>query len=106
MKLLFDQGTPVPLRQCLVHHEVSTAYELDWSALSNGDLLDAAEADFDALITTDQNLPYQQNITGRELGILILPTTSWPKIQQHLNEVAAAVDSITMGEFRVLKFSS
>lgn len=56
MRVLFDQGTPAPLRGALTAHVVSTAYEMGWSALSNGDLLDAAEAQFDAFVTTDQNL--------------------------------------------------
>jgi hypothetical protein len=51
MRILFDQGTPAPLRRVLSGHSVSTTYEMGWSELDNGDLLDAAEADFDALIT-------------------------------------------------------
>ncbi len=60
MKILFDQGTPVRLRKLLSPHEVSTASELGWSQLTNGDLLSAAEREaFDLMITTDQNLRYQ-----------------------------------------------
>jgi hypothetical protein len=84
MRILFDQGTPVPLRRHLSGHTVSTAYEMGWSGLANGDLLAAAEAQFDLLLTTDQNLRYQQNLSGRQLAILVLPTTSWPEIQKHL----------------------
>lgn len=64
MRVLFDQGTPAPLRGALTAHVVSTAYEMGWSALSNGDLLDAVEAQFDAFVTTDQNLRHQQNLAG------------------------------------------
>ena len=39
MKILFDQGTPVPLRHLLPGHEVCTAYEMGWSALLNGELI-------------------------------------------------------------------
>jgi len=63
MKILFDQGTPVPLRRSLSKHKVTTAFERGWGALRNGELLQAAEAEgFDALVTTDQNLQYQQNL--------------------------------------------
>ena len=63
MRILFDQGTPVPLRQSLTHHEVTTAYERDWSTLKNGELLDTAEKQgFEVLVTTDSNLKYQQNL--------------------------------------------
>lgn len=73
MRILFDQGTPAPLRPPLAGHTISTAYEMGWAKLENGDLLSAAEAAFEAFITTDQNLRYQQNLTGRRLAILILP---------------------------------
>ena len=92
MRILFDQGTPAPLRHALTGHSVETAYERGWSNLSNGDLLAAAEgAGFDLFVTTDQNLRYQQNLDGRRLAILVLPTTRWPIIQRHVAEVAAAV---------------
>lgn len=64
-----------------------------------------AEASFEALITTDQNLRYQQNLTGRRLAILVLPTTSWPVIQSKLPDIAAAVDGLQAGDFRELDFS-
>lgn len=103
MRILFDQGTPAPLRHALAGHSVETAYERDWSSLSNGDLLAAAEgAGFDLFVTTDQNLRYQQNLDGRRLAILVLPTTRWPIIQRHVAEVAAAVASMTPGGFREL----
>ena len=59
MRILLDQGTPAPLRELLSAHSVSTAYAMGWSELGNGDLLEAAAVDFDAVITTDQNLRYQ-----------------------------------------------
>jgi hypothetical protein len=93
------------LRRALTGHTVSTAFEMGRAELDNGDLLNAAEAAFDALITTDQNLRYQQNLTGRRLAILVLPTTSWPVIQSHVVEVVAAVNELRAGEFRELSFS-
>ena len=76
MRVLFDQGTPVPLREYLTGHQVQTAFELDWSRLSNGELLAAAEGQFDVLVTTDRNLRHQQSLAGRKLAVLVLPTTS------------------------------
>jgi hypothetical protein len=105
MKILFDQGTPAPLRHKLAGHAISTAYEMGWAKLENGDLLRAAEAAFDAFITTDQNLRYQQNLAGRRLAILVLPTTSWPMIQLHLPKVTAAIDALHPGDFVELVFS-
>jgi hypothetical protein len=99
VKILFDQGTPAPLSRALSKHAVVTAFEKGWSTLSNGDLLAKAEQEFDLLITTDQNLRYQQNLAERRIAILVLPTTSWPKIQSHTTEIAAAVDQVKPGEF-------
>jgi hypothetical protein len=104
MKILFDHGTPVPLRRQLAGHEISTAYEMGWATLNNGSLLAAAEAAFAAFVTTDQNLRYQQNLAGRKLAILVLPTTSWPEIQKHTNQIAAAVSALKPGDFVELKF--
>jgi hypothetical protein len=99
MRILFDQGTPAPLRRHLAGHTVATAYEMGWDKLDNGDLLQAAELAFDALVTTDRNLKYQHSHSGRQLAILVLPTTSWPRLQHHLSDIAAAVDSLNPGSF-------
>ncbi|HET7291002.1 MAG TPA: hypothetical protein VFM88_01125 [Vicinamibacteria bacterium] len=104
MRVLFDQGTPVPLRHALSKHTVATAYEQGWSKLDNGLLLKEAEGAFDAFVTTDKNLQHQRNLTGRRLAILVLPTTSWPEIRQHQDEVAAAVDVLRPGDFVELEF--
>ena len=70
MKVLFDQGTPVPLRRYLADHN---AAELEWSQLTNGELLAAAtEAGFEVFVTTDQNLRYQQNLKNRTIAIVVL----------------------------------
>lgn len=102
MKIIFDQGTPAPLRHALSAHEVATAYEMGWSDLRNGDLLRVAEQAFDLMITTDKNLRYQQNVTGRRLAILVLPTTSWPRIRDHVAVVAVTVAEMEAGEYAEL----
>jgi hypothetical protein len=102
VKILFDQGTPAPLRRALSNHLVSTAFEKGWSNLSNGNLLNAAELEFDLLITTDKNLEYQQNLARRKIAILVLPTTSWPEIQPHQNEIVEAVVKIKSGDYVAL----
>ena len=99
MRVLFDQGTPDPLRRALTAHVVSTAYEMGWSVLSNGDLLDAAEAQFDAFVTMDENLRYQQNLAGRRLAILVLPFASWPKLQSHMPSIVSAIDDLKPSDY-------
>lgn len=105
MRILFDQGTPVPLRNFLADHDVSTAHEFGWGELQNGDLLRAAEsAGFDAVITTDQNLRYQQNLAGRRLTIVVLLTTNWPVIRPHAQIVSAAVAQLAPNAYVELTF--
>jgi hypothetical protein len=105
MRILLDHGTPAPLRQELPGHMVSTAYEMGWAELDNGTLLTAADGSFDIFITTDQNLRYQQNLTGRKLAIMVLPTTSWRKIQRHLACVVAVVAAIRPGDYHEVVFT-
>jgi hypothetical protein len=90
------------LRHGLAGHEVTTAHEKGWSTLRNGELLAAAEGHFDVLITTDQNLRYQQNLTGRQLAILILPTTSWPRLKNATALILAALHQMQPGSYREL----
>ena len=104
MRVLFDQGTPAPLRHALAPHEVSTAFELGWSNLENGDLLREAEGRFEVFVTTDRNLRYQQNLGGRQLAVLVLPTTNWLEIQRHQSEVVVAVSLMRPGDYRELRW--
>ncbi len=100
MRVLFDQGTPVPLRKHLTAHEVVTTFDLGWGRLGNGELLNQAEnAGFEVLVTTDQNLKYQQNLAGRKIGIVVIATTSWPRIQKIVTAVVEAVDSAAAGGY-------
>ena len=101
MKILFDQGTPVPLRGHVSAHRVSTAYELGWATLKNGELLAAAESHgFDVLVTTDTNLEYQQNLTQRKIAIVVLSTTSWPRIQKNIKAIVTAIDLATSNSYQ------
>ena len=98
MRVLFDQGTPAPLRRLLLGHDVSTAYERGWSALKNGELLREAEAaGFAVLVTTDTHLREQQNLAARRLAVVVLATTSWPRIRMAADKISAAIDSAAPG---------
>ena len=100
MKVLFDQGTPVPLRRHLHPHAIDTAAERGWSELQNGDLLNQAEASgYEAFITTDQNLKYQQDVARRRIGILVLTTTSWPRIGKKTRQIRDALERLNEGGF-------
>lgn len=98
MKVLFDQGVPVPLRRELRGHVIDTLFERGWSHLANGKLLDSAEADgYDSLVTTDQNIKHQQNLAGRSIAIVVLLSTAWPKLRRRIPEIAAVIDRAKPG---------
>ncbi len=100
MNILFDQGTPVPLRRHLVTHRVDTAFERGWSTLSNGKLLEVAEQEgYALLMTTDQNMRYQQHLANRQLAIIVLLSTSWPRIQRRIEAIQAAVERVVAGGY-------
>jgi len=105
MQVLFDQGTPVPLRRYLTPHAVTTVFEKGWSTLQNGELLRTAEGEgFEVLVSTDQNLKHQQNLRERRLAIIVLMTTSWPRIERKVDRVIAALHSVKSGEYIEVEF--
>ena len=100
MKILFDQGTPVPLRRYLDEHEVATAAEMGWSQLTNGDLLVAAsEAGYEVFVTTGQNLRYQQNLKDRTIAVVVLMSASWPRIARQTDRVVDLMRSLGAGDY-------
>jgi hypothetical protein len=104
MNILFDQGTPVPLRRHLPSHRVTTVYERGWSTLENGQLLNQAEAaGYDVLVSTDQSLRYQQNLATRQIALVVLRSTSWPRIQRRIDAIQAAVERTTIGSYEEIE---
>src|SRR5215510_10221242 len=101
MLVLFDKGTPRTLARYLIeHHTVTEARARGWEELENGELLTVAEAaGFDVLVTTDRNIRYQQNLTGRKIAIVVLAKGRWRLIRRRLTEIAAAVARATPGSF-------
>lgn len=73
MRILIDECVDQRLRLQMKGYECETAAFAGFSGFKNGVLLDAAEAaGFDVLITTDQEIPHQQNLDGRRIAIVIL----------------------------------
>ena len=104
-RIILDQNCPIGIRQLLTDHEVVTALEMGWDALTNGKLLDAAEREgFHILVTSDQNLRYQQNLTGRRIALVVLGTTHWLTIKADPGGVVAACDGATAGGYVVVPF--
>jgi predicted nuclease of predicted toxin-antitoxin system len=76
MRLLLDECVPARLRRALASHEVSTVVIEGWSGIKNGKLLALAAQRFDAFITVDKNLPYQQNTAALPVAVLVLDAAS------------------------------
>jgi hypothetical protein len=87
------------LKRLLTKVEITTVQDLGWTGITNGSLLQLAEGQFDVLITSDQNLRYQQNLANRQLAIIQLPTNQVPLVANLAPAVQATLDEIRAGEF-------
>jgi hypothetical protein len=100
MRILFDHGTPSGIARALSGHDVTEAIERGWDKLSNGELLATAEEEgFDLLLTTDKNIRYQQNLTARRIGIVVLGNSTWRIVRLHLDRIASAVNEAAPGSY-------
>ncbi|MDE0446982.1 MAG: hypothetical protein OXH96_09945 [Spirochaetaceae bacterium] len=100
MKILFDHGTPAPLRGYIPEHTVDTAAEKGWAELSNGELLDQAASEEYELLITDQSMRYQQNLRRRRIAIIVLRSNRWPDVLMRVDDIRAALERIQPGELR------
>ena len=99
MKILFDHGTPAPLRHHLRKHSVDRSAERGWELLDSGELLRRAEEEgYEIIVTTDQSMRHQQNLAGRRLAIVVLLATAWPRVQHRTAEIRAAIEEVRPGE--------
>lgn len=76
MRLLLDESVPRRFRQSLPTHSVKTAVEMGWGGVKNGKLLALAAAEFEAFITVDQNISYQQNTETLPIAVIVLAARS------------------------------
>ena len=96
MRILFDHGTPSGIAKALSGHQVTEAIERGWDRISNGELLELAEAaEFDILLTTDKGIRYQQNLQGRKIAIVVLGNSTWRVVRLYLGRIASAVNAVT-----------
>jgi hypothetical protein len=103
MRILFDQGAPVPIAAYLREHTVRTALEEGWDTLANGQLLRVAEeAGFDVLLTADNNLAHQQNLKGRKTAIVVLTGNRRRLVQRMIRKIVAAINTAEPGSYTVI----
>ena len=104
MRIILDENLPKPLKGIFPNHSVTTVQEQGLAGTVNGELLARLEGQLDVFITADKNLRYQQNLSGRQLAILELPTNRLPLLRLLFPRIAAAVDSITPSAYVQLAF--
>ncbi len=102
MRILLDECVPWPLHRHLVGHECTTSQKRGWGGARNGDLLRLAEVEFSLFITCDQNIGYQQNLSGRRIAILQLTTNDLRRLVAAASQIQAALAAMKPGEFRSL----
>jgi len=104
-RVLLDQNVPVGLRRSLGAHDVHTVYQMGWAGRLNGDLLDqAAKAGIEVFVTCDQNIAFQQNLSGRLIAVVVLTTNRWSVIQADPGAVENAVANASPGAYSVVTF--
>jgi predicted nuclease of predicted toxin-antitoxin system len=105
VRILLDEGVPVQIRKALGTHSATTVQEAGWGSFTNGELLAIAEGTFDLFITADQNLKYQQNLTGRKIAILELSSNRRRTIEENFDLIVKTINDIGEGAFISLALS-
>ena len=103
MKVLLDENIDYGLRKLLGQHDVVTVTYMRWTGLKNGELLRIAEdSGIEVLLTGDQTLTFEQNLTGRRLAIVALSAIQLPIIKKNLPQIIAAIDNAAPGSFQAV----
>ena len=103
-RLLLDANMPRGLRALLSDYEVRTGRQMGWDRLTNGEQLAAAEsAGFDAMVTADRNIRYQQNLVGRKIALIELSRTHWETIRDNIWNVQAAITDAKVGSYAMVR---
>ena len=101
MRVLLDENVDRLLKELLAgEFEVQTVRERGWNGMRNGELLRAAEQEFDVFVTMDRNLEYQQNLSVLDLAVVVLRARSnaYPVVAPQMSEVNEALPTIQPGE--------
>jgi hypothetical protein len=103
VKVLLDENLDHGLRTLLGQHDVVTVTYMGWTGLKNGELLRIAEDNgIEVLLTGDQTLAYEQNLTGRRLAIVALSALQLPLIKKNLPKIIGAIDNAAPGSFQAV----
>ena len=101
MRLLLDECVPKRFKRELHGHDVKTVQDMGWAGIKNGALLRLADGQFDALLTVDQGIEYQQNLSGLRISVVIMRALSNDVDDLHplLPAVEQALAGLSPGDF-------
>ncbi len=102
MTIILDENLPRGLLRVLAPRSVTTVQQAGHAGVRNGDLLAALEGVYDIFLTGDKNLRYQQNLIGRRLAIIELPTNRWPLLRPLCPRIIQAVDQCQAASYTVV----
>lgn len=105
MRILLDENIPVQLREIFSQYAVASVNDsaVGWKNIANGRLLLEMEDKFDLLITADRNIYSQQNLSGRNICILVLPTNRRKDVLALASRIVEVVDGMSAGEYAVIE---
>ena len=98
MKILIDENLPRYLKRVLSKYDVQTVQDMGWHGVENGTLLNLAESVFDIFLTADKNLPYQQNLSDRQLGIVVFPSNKLSVVKSIEEQLKAEIRVLKVGD--------
>ena len=103
-RVLLDENVPRGLRRLLPQFHIRTVQEEAWAGAKNGNLLRSASGTFDVLLTVDQRMRFQQNISSFSIGVVVIEAydTTLPNLERYLAEITAAVNAVRPGALLVV----
>ncbi len=104
VRVLLDENLPRALAVQLREYDAFTVQALGWSGMSNGELLRRARGDFDAVLTMDRGLPYQQDLSDLGLGVLIVraPSNRMVHLKPLVDTIQRALRDLGPGQVRTV----
>jgi hypothetical protein len=103
LRLLLDHNIPAQLKRLLKGHFTSTARDMGWDRLRNGDLLAVAEAaGFEAMLTADRSIFYQQDNRLRKIALIVVDTNHRPTLVGNTERILAALQRCSVGSFEAV----
>ena len=105
VRVLLDENVPLDLAAELSQHEVSTVVGLGWAGIKNGELFRRAAGNFDAFVTVDRNIEFQQPISRQPFGVIIMHavTNRIEHVLPLIPQTLQALDGIASGELRKVR---